>query len=116
MGGGGIVANRYLNSMGGSLVGTSVLTTSLIFVNNLSKKFIAKELYCYYNLSFTLVSCIVICSNFQIMEKSVSKLNIKGVPTVLMYTISGKAFLVLTLSYLGGDEFRLPGRLSLITP
>ena len=29
-GGGAIVANRYLNSMGGSLIGTSVLTTSLI--------------------------------------------------------------------------------------
>ena len=27
---GAIVANRYLNSMGGSLIGTSVLTTSLI--------------------------------------------------------------------------------------
>ena len=27
---GAIVANRYLNSMGGSLIGTSVLTTSLM--------------------------------------------------------------------------------------
>ena len=31
-GGGAIVANRYLNSMGGSLIGTSVLTTSLRMV------------------------------------------------------------------------------------
>ena len=28
-GGGGIVANRYLNSVGGSLIGASVLMTSL---------------------------------------------------------------------------------------
>ena len=41
------------------------------FVNNLSKKFIANELYYYYDLSSTLVSCIVIYSNFKITEKSV---------------------------------------------
>ena len=40
-----------------------------LFVNNLGKKFIAKELYCYHNLSYTLVSCIVIFYNFQSTEK-----------------------------------------------
>ena len=65
-----------------------------LFVNNLSKKFIAKKLY---NLSSTLVSCIVIYSNFQITEKYVLKLKIKGVSTILLCTISGKAFLVLKI-------------------
>ena len=87
-----------------------------LFVNNLGKIFIAKELYYYYNISSMLVSCMVIYSNFQITEKSVLKLKIKGAPTVLMYTISGKAFLVLTLSHLGGGGAESPGRLSLITP
>ena len=48
------------------------------FVNKVSKKFIAKELYYCYNLSCTLVSCIVIyILIFKLRKKSVLKLKNK---------------------------------------
>ena len=58
-----------------------------LFVSNIRKKLMAKELYNCYNLSSMLVSCIVIYSNFQITKKNVLKLKIKSLSTVLMYII-----------------------------
>ena len=70
-----------------------------LFVSNISKNFIAKELCYYYNLSYTLVSCIRLpyILIFKLLEKSVLKLKNKGLThSNHVYNI-GKAFLVLKI-------------------